>query len=79
MAGPINSGTAVERAAALFTSLGAEARDGEVSADQFEGIRQDHEMSAGEWIDALNFLEANGAIELRTVLVIPSQKERQAA
>ena len=71
--------TAVERAASLFTSLGAEAVEGEVASDQLNAIREDHEMSAGEWLDALNFLEANGAIEVRTVVVVRSQKERRAA
>lgn len=71
--------TAVERAASVFTSLGAEAQCGEVHPDQLSAIREDHDMDAGEWLDALNFLEANGAIEVRTVVVLPAQKERRAA
>lgn len=67
MAGLVQ-GTAVERAAGLFTSLAAQGQSIDLAAAL--ALAEEHGMSRLEAIDALAFLEATGLVALATRIEI---------
>lgn len=67
--------SAVDRAADLFTSIGAEAEGGEIAMAQVARIGAERQMSAEQILDALAFLEANNVLEVRTVVTLRSARQ----
>ena len=66
----------VERASQLFTSIAAKGALGVASAD-LATIADEHDLTPGDMIDALAFLEANGMVAVQSfVSASPGALER---
>lgn len=61
-------GTAVDRAAELFTSIAAQGEV--VPVWQIAALADEHELSGDALVDALAFLEASGLIAIVSVIEV---------
>lgn len=65
---PNQQRSAVDRAVDLFTSM--RAAGSELTVAMIASIADDHGLENGQLFEALSFLEANGLIGVRTVVVV---------